>query len=143
MIVIDTNVVSEMMRPQQEDKVSTWLDAQQPSDLFLTATSVAEMLFGIERLPAGVRRNHLAEAYSRLAGHGFAGRVLPLDQYAAAHAARIAAGREAMGRPMSMTDAQIAGICLQHHAKLATRNTKDFGDCGLTLINPWTATGRA
>lgn len=139
MIVLDTNVVSELMRPRPNGLVHAWLDEQGKTECYLTATTVAEVLFGIERLPAGTRRNHLAKEFSLMLAEDFAGRVLSFDQPATAYYARVAASRQAMGRPVSVADAQIAGICLQHGATLATRNTKDFTDCGLNVIDPWTA----
>lgn len=137
MIVLDTNVVSELMRLQPEPAVLTWVDAQDAGQLCLVATGVAEILFGIERLPVGQRRDRLAETFADMLDHDFSGRVFPFDHHAAACCARTAADREAHGRPMSTADAQIAGTCQLHDAQLATRNTKDFEHCGLDLINPW------
>ena len=137
MIVLDTNVVSELMRPVPEPVVVTWVDAQDARQVYLCATTVAEILFGIERLPAGRRRDQLAETFAGMLKEDFVDRVLSFDQPAAAHYARIAAGREARGRPIGTADAQIAGVCQLHDAQLATRNTKDFDHCDIDLINPW------
>ena len=137
MIVLDTNVVSETMRPRPATAVLAWLDRQQTDQLWLTAVNVAELMFGVARLPQGARQLQLADAIGAMLGEDFAGRVLSFDADAAAAYAELAARREQAGRPIAMADAQIAAICLRHGATLATRNAKDFDGLGLSLVNPW------
>ena len=137
MIVLDTNVVSETMRPRPATAVLAWLDRQQTDQLWLTAVNVAELMFGVARLPQGARQLQLADAIAAMLDEDFAGRVLSFDADAAAAYAELATGRERAGRPIAMADAQIAAICLHHGATLATRNAKDFDGLGLSLVNPW------
>jgi len=137
MIVLDTNVVSELMHTQPERRVQAWLDAQISSDLFLTAISVAEILCGIARLPDGKRKQRMLEITETMLKEDFQERLLAFDECSAIHYANIVTRRQSMGRPISMADAQIAAICLQHRTALATRNLKDFEALGLELINPW------
>lgn len=134
MIVVDTNVASELMRPSPSALVVAWVRARPPSQLHTTAITVAEILYGVERLPEGSRLGTTArEVFSR-----FADRVLAFDERAAEHYPEIIAGREAVGRPISGFDAQIAAICRVHDATLATRNTRDFEKTGITTLDPWT-----
>ena len=135
MIVLDTNVVSEMMRPAPDPSVLNWLNTQIAGELWLNSVVVSELLFGIARLPAGARKRQLAETFAAMLEQDFAGRILPFDLEAAVIYAELAAGCEAKGRPVEMADAQIAAICLAQGAKLATRNSKHFE--GLVLVNPW------
>jgi toxin FitB len=137
LIVLDTNVVSETMRARPEPAVLTWLDRQQPDQLWLTAVNVAELMVGVARLPPGLRRQQLAEGVAGVLEQDFAGRVLSFDTDAAAVYAELVAVRERAGRPIAIADAQIAAICLRHGATLATRNQKDFDALGLPLVNPW------
>ena len=137
MIVLDTNVVSELMRPVPSGRVLRWLNAQAPDDLWLNSVVVSELLFGLARLPAGSRKRQLIDAFAAMLNEDFAGRVLPFDLEAAVIYAELAAGREASGRPVAMADAQIAAICLVHGGALATRNLKHFEGLGLVLVNPW------
>ena len=137
MIVLDTNVVSEMMRPAPDSTVLNWLNTQVAEELWLNSVVVSELLFGMARLPAGARKRQLSNAFAAMLEQDFAGRILPFDLEAAVIYAELAAGCEAKGRPVGMADAQIAGICLAQGAKLATRNLKHFGGLGLVLANPW------
>ena len=137
MIVLDTNVVSEMMRPAPDPSVLNWLNTQIAGELWLNSVVVSELLFGIARLPAGARKRQLAETFAAMLEQDFAGRILPFDLEAAVIYAELAAGCEAKGRPVEMADAQIAAICLAQGAKLATRNLKHFEGLGLVLVNPW------
>jgi predicted nucleic acid-binding protein len=130
MIVLDTNVLSELMRAEAEPAVIDWLDRQAPDSLTITAVTVAELLYGIARLPDGRRKSGLREAALQTLDEEFADRVLPFDENAAVHYAALVSQRERAGRPMSMADAQIA-------AALATRNGKDFEGVGVVLANPW------
>ena len=143
MIVLDTNVVSEIMRPRPEPAVLAWLDAQAPSELWLTAVGAAELMFGIARLDDGARKQQLARTVSAMLETDFAGQVLPFDLAAASVYAQMVAQRERMGKPIAMADAQIASVCLAHGATLATRNQKHLDGVGLTIINPWSGSGVA
>ena len=137
MIVLDTNVVSEMMRPAPDSSVLNWLNTQIAEELWLNSVVVSELLLGIARLPAGARKRQLAETFAAMLEQDFAGRILPFDLEAAVIYAELAAGCEAKGRPVAMADGQIAAICLAQGAKLATRNLKHFEGVGLVLVNPW------
>jgi toxin FitB len=137
LIVLDTNVVSEMMRPAPDATVLNWLNAQVADELWLNSVVVSELLFGIARLPGGARKRQLADTFAAMLSEDFVGRILSFDLEAAVIYAELVAVREAKGRPVAMADAQIAAICLAHGAKLATRNTKHFEGLGLVLVNPW------
>lgn len=139
MILLDTNVLSEFMRPQPEPKVVSWLDGQPAGEIWTSAISRAEIELGLALLPKGKRQKALLEAARAMFEEDFAGRCWPFDEAAAGHYARIVAGCMRKGRPISVEDAQIAAIALTHDAILATRNTADFtGIAGLRLVNPWT-----
>lgn len=137
MIVLDTNVLSELMRAQAEPAVVDWLDRQEQESLAITAVTVSELFYGIARLPDGRRKTGLQEAALQMLDEEFAGRVLPFDEDAAVHYAALVSQREHAGRPISMADAQIAAICRHYAAALATRNSKDFEGVGIVLANPW------
>ena len=137
MIILDTNVISELARTNPEANVVAWLDSLPAADVATTAITAAELLYGVARLPDGRRRAALAETIAALISEDFRGRVEPFDNLAAEQYAAVVVGREKRGRPISMADAQIAAICRVHSATLATRNTGDFTDTGIDLINPW------
>lgn len=137
MIVLDTNVISEVIRPAPGPKVLDWLDEQSPNSIFTTAVTRGEILYGIRLLSDGQRRQRLWTAALAIFGEDFAGRVLSFDSDAADIYAEIGASRRAAGRPISQFDATIAAITRSHGAKLATRNAKDFDGCGIDVINPW------
>jgi hypothetical protein len=137
MMVLDTNVVSEIMRALPNTAVLAWLDAQEPGDLWLTAVVAAELMSGVAHLPDGARKQQLAHSVAAMLEQDFAGQVLAFDLAAASVYADLVAQRARSGQPIGMADAQIAAICLVHQAPLVTRNLKDFGGLGLTLINPW------
>ncbi len=137
MIVLDTNVLAEALRPRPSGTVLRWLAAQTPADIFTTAVTVAEILYGIELLDSGKRRTRLATAVEQIFSEQFEGRILPFDEDAARQFADIVASREAAGRPISQFDAMIAAITRSQRALLATRNTPDFEKCGIRLVNPW------
>ena len=138
-MVLDTNVVSELMRPEPDAAVLAWLNEQAADTLWLNSVVVSELLYGVARLPDGKRRAQLALAVQAMLAEDFAGRVLPFDLEAAVVYADLVAKRERQGQPIDVADAQIAAICLAHGATLATRNTKHFEGLGLTLMNPWVA----
>jgi toxin FitB len=135
-IVLDTNVASELMRPAPSPTVTAWFQAQRPSDLVATSITVAEILFGIERLVESRRKALLVAAATEVFS-AFAERVLAFDARAAVPYAQIVSTRERSGKPISGFDAQIAAICHVHGASLATRNTRDFVATGVVLIDPW------
>ncbi|WP_455289038.1 PIN domain-containing protein [Cupriavidus necator] len=137
MIVLDTNVISELIRAQADSSVIDWLDRQESASFAITTVTVAELLYGIARLPDGRRKAGLQEAALQMLDEEFADRVLPFDEDAAVHYAALVSLRNRAARPISMADAQIAAICRHHAATLATRNSKDFEGAGLILANPW------
>jgi toxin FitB len=136
-IVLDTNVLSELIRRDPDDGVLSWMDSLDAAMIATTAITAAELLYGIARLPAGRRSDLLSEAAHRLIEDDLAGRVEPFDASAAAHYAALVSGREQAGRPIGVADGQIAAICRNLEATLATRNTGDFEGTGIDLIDPW------
>jgi toxin FitB len=138
MIVLDTNVLSELIKPAPSSTVQGWIAGQTMSSLFTTTITQAEMLLGVALLSRGKRRTGLEEAVAGLFEVDFAGRLLSFDAAAARSFATLAARRRHAGRPMTQLDAQIAGIVHSRGAKLATRNVSDFKDCDIGLVNPWT-----
>ena len=137
MIVLDTNVLSEVIRLSPSPKVLRWLAAQAADVVFTTAVTEAEMLYGLDALPAGKRRSTLKDAVEKIFQEEFRGRILPFDEDAARAFGKIVAGRDALGRPITQFDGLIAAIARSRHATLATRNTADFRDCGLRILDPW------
>lgn len=137
MIVVDTNVVSELMRADPAMELLVWADAHPARETHLTAITVAELLYGVARLPRGRRKRDIGDEVVRMVEEDFGQRVLAFDHAAAGHYADIVAQRERAGRPISMADAQIAAICRSHGGPLATRNIDDFSRTGITVINPW------
>lgn len=137
MIVLDTNVISELMRQDPDDTVVHWVDRYPADEVFITSVTAAELAYGVARLPDGQRKTKLAVKVSELLTEDFQNQILPFDGVAAEYYGEIAAAREQQGRPISMADAQIAAICRRFVACLATRNTKDFIDVGIALRDPW------
>lgn len=137
MIVVDTNVLSEVMRPVPSGKVLRWMAARPAPVLFTTTITLGEVLFGLELVPAGKRRVALQQAIRMMFEEEFAGRILTFDMDAARAFADISAQCRRLGRPIGEMDAQIAGIALSQGAAIATRNVRDFADCGVELIDPW------
>jgi len=138
LIILDTNVVSELARPVPDARVLEWLGAQPPGDVFLSAVTEAELRYGVAILPEGRRRNELAVALDNFIGGEFAGRALPFDSFAAQAYATIAAERRTAGRPIAPFDAQIAAIARSLGASVATRDAGGFEGTGIELIDPWT-----
>jgi toxin FitB len=138
-IVLDTNVVSALMRDEPDPVVAAWLDGLPPESVWTTSITVFEVRLGLEILAAGKRRRQLEEAFAMALEEDFEGRVLPFDQSAAQAAGRIAAERRRVGRTIEIRDVQIAGIVSVRKATLATRNTRHFEGCGVVLDNPWPA----
>lgn len=137
MIVLDTNVLSEILAPNPSPNVLAWLAAQPAAAVFTTAVTEAEILYGLALLPDGRRRQALEAAVRPIFSEDLAGRVLAFDREAAASYAAIAARRRALGRPISQFDAQIAAIAVSRGASIATRNVADFTETGATVVNPW------
>lgn len=137
MIVLDTNVLSELVRRDPDEGVLGWVDSLDAADVVTTAITAAELLYGISRLPDGQRRRELGEAIKELIEDDLGGRVEPFDAAAANHYAEIVSGRERSGRPIGVADGQIAAVCRRLGAVLATRNADDFEDTGVDLVNPW------
>jgi predicted nucleic acid-binding protein len=137
MIVLDTNVLSEVLRPVPEASVMDWLAIWPRVSLFTTAVTRGEILYGIRLLPDGKRRRGLWDAANAIFDEDFAGQVLSFDNDAADMYAEISASRRSAGKPISQYDAMIAAMTRSRGAGLATRNVKDFEDCGVELINPW------
>ena len=143
MILLDTNVMWEFMRPQPAAGVVAWLNRQPAGEVFLCAVSRAEIELGLALMPEGRRQDALTKTAQAMFAEDFAGHCLPFDDAAAVWYARIVSARTRAGRPISVEDAQIAAIALAHRMVLATRNTSDFEliDC-LTVVNPWTPEGK-
>ena len=138
MIILDTNVLSELIRSEPDKNVITWLDALPPSEIATTSITTAELWYGVAKLPSGRRKEVLTQRVRKLFNEYLPGRIEPFDNDCAERYAMVVTMREAAGRPISIPDAQIAAICRTAHATLATRNTKDFVGVGIELINPWT-----
>jgi predicted nucleic acid-binding protein len=136
MIVLDTNVLSELTRERPSPRVLHWHGTQE--DLFTTAITQAEMFYGLELMPGGRRRRDMWTSLDRIFNDVFAVRILPFDSLAALMYADLAASRKRIGRPIKQPDAQIAAIARSRGAAVATRNTADFEHCGIKVINPWT-----
>lgn len=137
MILIDTNVISELMRTEPARIVLDWFGRHASTDLFISAITEAELRTGVAILPEGQRRDRLQQALDAMVDQDFQSRVLPFDSPAAKAYAEITAQRRAAGRPIAEADCQIAAIARANGALVATRNLKDFDGCGIRLINPW------
>jgi predicted nucleic acid-binding protein len=137
MIILDTNVLSEFMRPNPAPGVVAWVAKQPATELFTTSITEAEIFYGIELLTKGKRRDGLLAAAEAMFAEDLAGRIFGFESDAARVFSRIAAHRRALGRPIRHADAQIAAIAQVRGAKLATRNVADFEDCGLDVLDPW------
>jgi len=136
-IILDTNVLSELLTPAPSVTVEAWLAEQPPTSVFITTVTEAEILYGLRLLPDGRRRRDLEAAIVPILREDFAGRILPFDSEAADAYAKLAAERRKAGRPISQFDAQIAAIARSRGAALATRNVADFEGTGIAIINPW------
>lgn len=139
MIVLDTNVVSEVVRPSPSPNVVEWLNTQESSDLYVTAITLGEISYGVEVLPEGDRRTSLSRALNRFVDQAFRDRVLDFDRESAREYGQVMANRRKLGRPLSAPDGQIAAITRRQQFQLATRNLKDFEECGIGLVNPFEA----
>ena len=139
MIVLDTNVLSELFRPKPEAGVLAWVASKSRAALFTTTVTRGEISYGIQLLPDGQRKQKLQSAVRAIFNEDLAGQVLSFDNESADLYADIAASRKHAGKPISQFDAMIAAMTRSRGASLATRNIKDFVDCGIELINPWGA----
>jgi toxin FitB len=137
LFILDTNVISELMKAAPAESVMRWMTASSATDLYTTSITQAEILYGIMLLPAGKLRTAFETAASEMFAHNFAGRVLSFGSDAAHLYARIASIRSQAGHPISTLDAQIAAIAFSAGAAIVTRNTNDFADCGVKVVNPW------
>jgi len=140
MIVLDTNVLSALMRQKPEAPVVAWLDRQPAESVWITSVTLFEARFGLALLPKGRRRQALEAAFERLLKDDLEDRVLDFDGAAAGEAATIAAERQKRGRPVDLRDMQIAGIAVARRATLATRNVRHFRDLNVPVVDPWQAT---
>ena len=137
MIILDTNVISELARQIPDTGVLAWLDSLEISEVATTAVTAAELRYGVARLPDGHRKRELTVVIRGILAEDFYGRVLPFDERASVRYADVVTGRERIGRPIGVADAQIAAICRDSGATLATRNTADFEETGIELVDPW------
>jgi predicted nucleic acid-binding protein len=137
MIILDTNVLSEALKPAPHAGVAAWLKALPAGDVFTTTITEAEVFYGVALLPAGKRRTSLEAVVRALFESDFAERILPFDSAAARTFAAIAAERRTAGKPIGEFDAQIAAIARAHGATLATRDVRDFAWCGVAVVSPW------
>jgi predicted nucleic acid-binding protein len=137
MIILDTNVISELMKPKPSAHVLAWVAKQPIEDVFATSISEAEVFYGVELLPEGKRRENLFADAEAMFTQDLAGQVFAFDSEAARVFSRVAAERRMLGKPISHADAQIAAIARSRSAKVATRNVEDFENCGIDVINPW------
>ncbi len=139
MIIVDTNVVAEMMKPSPDPAVVSWLNDQESAALFLTTITIGEIGYGLEILPQGKRRLHLEQGFERILAEAFTGRILVFDEEAARHYGVVMGKRKALGRPLSVQDGQIASIARAKGFTVATRNVRDFVECGVEIVNPFEA----
>jgi predicted nucleic acid-binding protein len=139
MIILDTNVLSEVMDPSPSPEVFRWLQCQPLAKVFTTSVTQAEILYGVELLPRGKRRTALEAAVETTFEEYLVDRIVPFDSDAARLYPLIAASRRKLGRPMGQLDTQIAAIAASRGAIIATRDTADFEHCGVTVVNPWSA----
>jgi predicted nucleic acid-binding protein len=137
MILVDTNVVSEVMKVVPSETVVEWLNHQESSALYVSTVTIGEIAYGLRILPIGQRRLQLKERFERFISLAFAQRLLAYDEAAARTYGEVMGLRKEIGRPMSVPDGQIAAIARSHGLKVATRNTSDFEHCGVELIDPF------
>lgn len=137
MVILDTNVISEMTRSAPEPNVTSWYMRQASGSLFTTTVTLAEVLYGINLLPKGNRRDGLSKFAGDFFRDEMAGKILSFDENAATHYGRIRAAKRGLGLSMSSLDAQIAAIAAAVGAAVATRNVTDFEHCGITVVDPW------
>jgi hypothetical protein len=139
MIILDTNVVSELMRSRPDERIPQWLDQQPRTSIWTTSVTVFEIRFGLESMPVSKRRIALMDSFESWLGEVVEQRIANYDETAARRSAELAAERQRRGRPGELRDTMIAGIVLASHATLATRNIKHFEEIAPSLVNPWDA----
>lgn len=137
MILLDTNVISAVMMPAPPGPVLRWLNDQETAGLYLSTITLAEIGYGLRVLPDDKRRRNLEDRFARFITEGFEQRILPFDETAALIYGEIMAHRKGLGRPLGAIDGQIASIARSQHLAVATRNTRDFEECGIELVNPF------
>lgn len=137
MILVDTNIISEMMKAAPATKVINWMDQQEVIQLYVSTVTIAEISYGINALPEGNRRILLEDSFNKVLRDAFEHRILTLDETSAHFYGKIMARRKELGKPLSVLDGQIAAIARANNLAVATRNSRDFSDCGLHLINPF------
>lgn len=137
MIILDSNVISELMRPSPDSQVIAWLNRQPRTSVWTTAVTVMEIRFGLRIMPRGKRQDTYSQGFENLLD-GIEHRIAAFDTEAAQHASALMASRKALGRPRELRDTMIAGIVLANHATLATRNDSHFDDVSAPIVNPWT-----
>lgn len=137
MILLDTNIISEMMKPIPNTFVKEWINRQEITQLFVSTFTIAEISYGLNALPEGHRRQDLEQAFNKAIQEAFENRILTFNESAAHHYGKIMSDRKKLGQPLGVPDGQIAAIAIAHQAAVATRNIRDFFNCGLQLINPF------
>lgn len=137
MIILDTNIISEMMKQTPSYKVIKWIDRQDSIELYITTVTIAEISYGINALPNGKRRQLIEDAFNKLLNAAFKHRILSFDEISAHQYGKLMGHRKESGKPLSILDGQIAAIAFTQTKTIATRNTRDFVDCGVELINPF------
>lgn len=137
MIILDTNIVSEMMKANSSKAVLNWMDQREAIQLFITTITIAEISYGLHALPNGNRRKSLEEAFNRAIMNAFKHRILPFEESSAYIYGKIMGRRKKLGQPLRVPDGQIAAITLSQGFSLATRNSRDFSNCDINLINPF------
>ena len=137
MIILDTNVVSEPLKPSPDPSVLNWLDAHDPATFYITTINLAELIAGVEAMPLGRRREALEQALSRQVTALFERRILDFDAKAAEAFAKVASGAQAQGNPIGFADGAIAAIARARGFAVATRNVRDFRGAGIEIIDPW------
>jgi predicted nucleic acid-binding protein len=137
MILLDTNIIFEMMRKEPSEIVANWLDTLDVTKLFISTITIAEIAYGIHALPIGNRQRLIEDSFNKTIMAAFMHRVIPFDENAAYNYGKIMAKRKSLGRPLSVLDGQIAALAISQKMSLATRNTSDFSECHIDLINPF------
>lgn len=137
MIVLDTNVISEIMLPKPDKNVTSWLDRQPAPSIWISSITLYEIRYGLQSMPAGKKQSTLTASFERWLAEAIQQRIASFDHAAAQSTADLAAARKVRGRPIDARDTMIAGIVLANHATLATRNVKHFEDIAKWVVNPW------
>lgn len=137
MILLDTNVLSAVMRPVPEQRIISWLDRQPRLSVWTTSITILEIDYGLRIMPTGRKRSHLLAAFERVISEVLENRVGSFDTAAAQRAAELLAARRKAGKPIELRDTMIAGIALASHATLATHNTRHFADLAVPVVDPW------